>query len=105
SKAALTLAFVGCLSVFQSPARSEDSGPEDSLTPENRAAVEMLRAHPPWLFPADACPADVMPAAETKLYYYPETCRADLTACAANCQANDANACFALALAVQGLKR
>jgi TPR repeat protein len=103
--AAPILTFIGCLTLYQGLARPDDSRPEDSLPLQDRTALEILRARPPWLFPADACPADVMPAAETRLYYYPETCKADLAACAVDCQTNDANACFALALAVQALKR
>jgi len=72
--------------------------------PQDSAALNQLRERPTWLFPADACPADVMPIMERELHYDAPGCKADLAACAANCRAHDANACYALALVIQELK-
>ena len=60
---------------------------------------------PSWLFPADACPADVMSNRNVEVAYLGDRCLGALSACIARCRTKDANACYALALAVQSLKR
>lgn len=60
---------------------------------------------PSWLFPADACPADVMSERDVNVAYLGDRCIGALSMCIARCRREDANACYALALAVQSLKR
>jgi len=74
---------------------------EEGPTAEARAALEELRARPDWLFPAQACPADVMPDSYRDVEYLSEGCEPDLQRCLDDCKSDDANACYALALAVQ----
>lgn len=71
---------------------------------DNPAALAYLRTHPAWLFPADACPADVMPPVEQKLSYDREGCAADLGRCINQCHNKDGNACYGLALTLQQRK-
>lgn len=71
---------------------------------DNPAALAYLRTHPTWLFPADACPADVMPPVEQRLNYDREGCAADLGRCINQCHNADANACYGLALTLQQRK-
>lgn len=54
-----------------------------------------------WLFPADACPADVIGARDVKPRLRSEGCDIDLGRCVQRCKSDDANACYAAALRVQ----
>jgi hypothetical protein len=61
-----------------------------------------LAAHPAWLFPADACPASVMPPTLTNPPVSDRACAGDaLPACVSACEQGTAAACFNAALAVQ----
>jgi len=60
---------------------------------------------PSWLFPADACPADVMSNRNVAVQYLGNICIAAMGACVARCRLANANACYAAALAAQTLKR
>jgi len=64
-----------------------------------------LEASPPgWLPALDKCPADAMPAQETRVYFSTKTCAAAPEACLRSCQTGDANDCFAAALVLQEIR-
>jgi TPR repeat protein len=69
----------------------------------NAAAFDRLRRRPPWLFPAEGCPADVVPATEAETTYLSEVCAEDLGSCLDRCQEDEANGCYAAALRLQEL--
>jgi hypothetical protein len=104
-RATRALVIVGCAAFLQgaSIAQGQSSTAED-LTPQARAALTQLRDHPTWLFPAEECPADVMPRSEVTLRYPKGRCKPHLQSCLDDCASHDANACYALALAAQELK-
>jgi TPR repeat protein len=58
-----------------------------------------------WLFPASACPADVLSPVTQKVRYLGDGCRARVAACLESCRGGDAADCYALALAVQDSER
>src|SRR5688572_6178498 len=62
---------------------------------------EELRNKPKWLFPATACPTEVMPTTGMKPKYQLEGCKDNPSECLRNCKASDPTACQALALLIQ----
>jgi hypothetical protein len=104
-RATKLLIFIGSLVFFQSSSMSQESTPTaQDLTPQALAALNGLRERPNWLFPADECPADVMPWFEEDVHYPAGRCKPDLQPCVDRCESSDANACYALAVAVQALE-
>lgn len=95
--AALVLFFLSAAAMRQAVGAAAD------LSPRAQAVLNELRAQPDWLFPADACPADVMPQFEEEIYYLADDCKPHLRTCFDECKSDDANACYALALTVQEL--
>jgi hypothetical protein len=95
------LALMGCAST--GPA-AQPPGPARaaSLTAID-ATVAALQQHPPWLFPAGECPADVAAPRERGIAYLADRCAPDAQACLGDCQRGDGNACYALALLLEGL--
>jgi len=76
--------------------------PEHALPPESEETLKQLRATPPaWLFPADACPADVMPGTEQRIDYGARFCRTHLRSCIEQCREEDASACYGLARMIE----
>lgn len=76
------------------------------LTPEQVKAqtndvISALKNEPDWLFPADACPAEIMPTFEREVKYLSEGCENNPSSCLESCKKDDGNACYALALVVQ----
>ena len=71
---------------------------------DNQAALSYLHTRPAWLFPADACPADVMYPYEQKVAYSELKCGEDIGRCINLCRNADANACYGLAIALQKRK-
>jgi hypothetical protein len=66
------------------------------------AVLERLEAaRPTWLPSLDTCPADVMPARETKNDLHEGRCTSTLEACLDHCRGGDANDCYASALVLQ----
>jgi TPR repeat protein len=79
---------------------------QTKLTPEQlkektQKVIENIENKPGWLFPADACPAEIMPAVEKKIEYLSAGCAGNPEKCLEKCRAEDANACYALALFLQ----
>ena len=64
--------------------------------------ADLETIQPGWLFPADACPADVMPA-EPALWTGEDRCATSLQDCLSLCELEDARACQDAAYAVQDL--
>ena len=60
-----------------------------------------LRSEPGWLFPASICPADLSLPPEAPVRYLGDHCKPRLGECLEACKRSDANACYALALALQ----
>lgn len=67
--------------------------------------ADLEAAQPSWLYPADACPADIMSDDDVDVLYFGDRCIDALDSCLGKCEAGDANACYALALAAQTLER
>lgn len=71
-----------------------------------QVASEMTTQRPKWL-PAESdntCPADVMPEFQMPIRYLGEVCVEDPKKCVEGCKGSDANACFALALAIEPIR-
>jgi TPR repeat protein len=66
-------------------------------------ALRALQGRPGWLFVADRCPADVMPAGEVTWQGDDNLCETNLPGCLDRCQQRDARACYEGALQVQRL--
>jgi TPR repeat protein len=101
-----TLAFLlvaSACSAAPSPGQRAAAAPAAQLAAPQAAALDRLRRRPPWLFPAEGCPADVAPAAEQETTYTSEVCVPDLGQCLDRCQENEANGCYAAALRLQEL--
>src|SRR5262245_54645676 len=65
-----------------------------------------MEATPPdWLPSLDKCPADVMPAQETKSGYFKGRCENILERCVQNCRAGDAPDCYAAAQILLRVKK
>jgi len=80
--------------------------PTPKLSPEQvkertQKIIENIQSQPEWLFPADACPAEIMPAVEKKIEYLSEGCANNPENCLEKCKSEDGNACYALALLIQ----
>jgi hypothetical protein len=88
----LVLASIG----FQgSPALASDTA---------KLLEDMEAAKPDWLPDLAKCPAEVMPARESKLEYFKERCAAALERCLGNCRAGDAGDCYSSALILQEVR-
>ncbi len=70
----------------------------DSLT---ALTHELKQTTPDWFPAVSVCPADVIPAREVDVNYLGERCVGMPERCLKRCQFEDANACYALALAIQ----
>jgi TPR repeat protein len=69
------------------------------------AVLESMEAtKPDWLPSLDTCPADVMPARETKNELYEGRCASTLEQCLRSCRSGNANDCYASALVLQKVK-
>lgn len=75
--------------------------PPEEVKITTQKVVENLKSQPAWLFPADECPADLMPDVEKEIEYFSEACANDPLKCLNKCEKNDANACYSLALLLQ----
>lgn len=89
---ALVLAAIG---LQQSPAAAADAA---------KVLENLEAAKPDWLPDLAKCPADVMPARETKSDYFKQRCAATLERCIGNCRAGNAGDCYAAALVLQEVR-
>ena len=71
----------------------------------NELLAKLGQSKPSWLFPANACPADVMSNQVVPVRYLGDRCIDRLGSCLAKCEKRDANACYASALAAKTLKK
>ncbi|MBO0766167.1 MAG: sel1 repeat family protein [Hyphomicrobiaceae bacterium] len=70
-----------------------------------KALLDSMQAtRPDWLPSLDKCPADVMPAGETKSGFYEGRCEGNLKECLSHCQNGDGSDCYASAVALQKVK-
>ncbi|MDQ3802160.1 MAG: hypothetical protein M3384_22260 [Acidobacteriota bacterium] len=76
----------------------------EQLRERTQKVIENIQNKPEWLSPADACPAQIMPEIEKKIEYRSEGCAGDPEKCLEKCRADDANACYALAILLQEQK-
>lgn len=96
----LTVILTGCSQVnFNSFTKSAPQ-PEE-LRIATQKVIENLESQPEWLYPADICPADLMPEIQKEIEYLGEGCANNPLGCLNKCQQNDANACYSLALLLQ----
>jgi hypothetical protein len=70
-----------------------------------KVLADMEVSKPAWLPSLDSCPADVMPARETKISYHDGRCQDTLEQCLRGCGAGSANDCYASAVVLQTAKR
>jgi hypothetical protein len=94
------LGFVGCAG--EKRVRDPQAGAAQQVAMD--PALVALEKRPTWLFPADACPADVVPWYERKPGYLSEACVADLGVCVKRCELGEADGCYAAALRLQEIK-
>lgn len=102
SKFLATLSLLGLLACAQegsTPLGDKPAATESAAREE--AALQELRARPDWLFPADECPADVMPQSEKVVDYSSVNCRKRYQACLADCRSGDGLSCYRLAQAIE----
>lgn len=89
--------FVNCAQ-FNFPALSKVDDEKKIAEAQTKKVNENLQKKPEWLFTGDACPAVVMPEVEKKIEYKAVGCADNPDKCLEKCQADDANACYALSL-------
>jgi hypothetical protein len=75
--------------------------PPEEVKITTQKVIENLKNQPAWLYPADECPADLIPSIEKETEYLSEGCVNDPLKCLNKCEKNDANACYSLALLLQ----
>lgn len=75
--------------------------PPEQLKVETLKVVDILKHKPGWLFPAEACPAEVMAERGAKPEYGADGCAGNPTRCLDKCKTDDPTACYALALLIQ----
>lgn len=68
---------------------------------QTQRVLENIQSKPDWLFPADACPLEVMPDFEKDSNYAAENCENEPLRCLEKCKDENGNACYALALFLQ----
>jgi len=93
----LVLLFGNCAQ-FKFPALSKVDDKKRIAEAQTQRVIENLQEKPEWLFTGDICPADVMPGFERKIEYKAAGCVDNPDKCLEKCQADDANACYALSL-------
>ncbi|MDQ3062676.1 MAG: sel1 repeat family protein [Acidobacteriota bacterium] len=91
----LVMLFVNCTQ-FKFPALPKVDEKKRITEAQTQRVIENLQKKPEWLFTGDDCPADIMPEIEKKIEYQAEGCAGDPDKCLEKCQADDANACYAL---------
>ncbi len=93
----LIMLFVNCAQ-FEFPSLSKVDDKKKIAEAQTKKVIETLKKKPEWLFTGDVCPADIMPAIEKKIEYKAAGCADNPDKCLEKCQADDANACYALSL-------
>ena len=73
----------------------------EQVKEQTKTVINLIQDKPEWLFPADLCPAEIMPSVEKNVGYPDEKCNNNPLECLDNCRKEDANACYALALHLQ----
>lgn len=96
----LLVLLIGC-SKNKSEFQTAPLSAKNDVKLETQKVIENLQSKPQWLFPADACPVDVMPAVEHSIGYLGEGCAENPEIYLEKCQSNDGNACYSLALFLQ----
>jgi len=91
------LLFNNCAQ-FKFPVLSKVDDKKIIAEAQTQRVIENLQKKPEWLFTGDACPGDVMPEFERKIKYKAVGCADNPDKCLEKCQAEDANACYALSL-------
>jgi hypothetical protein len=99
----LGMLALGCAQTNAASSPAAGAAPARDQTPTERALAK-LATHPPWLFPALACPADVMGPTPQRTRYMAEHCIQDLGLCVDHCEAGQADGCYAAALRLQELQ-
>lgn len=89
------IVFLSGCSVIKPPLTSEQ------IKEQTQKVIENIQNKPDWLFPADVCPADIMPSSEKDVLYLSEGCAKDPLGCFQKCKNEDGNACYSLALLIQ----
>ncbi len=60
-----------------------------------------IEARPSWLFPADACPHEVISRGPEPIRYLADGCRDRAARCVSGCRGGDGSDCYALALLIE----
>lgn len=95
------IVFTASCGQTKSPPVSNEEKQKRVAEAQTQEVLTALGAKPAWLFTGDACPADVMPEAETEIAYMGEGCADDPDECLRKCEAEDGTACYALALLLE----
>jgi len=94
------LIFAGC-GQFKPSTQSKEENKKRVAEAQTNSVLNALQGKPAWLFTGNACPADVMPETEIEITFLAEGCAENPEECLNKCQANDGNACYALALLLE----
>jgi hypothetical protein len=78
--------------------------PADAADAAKKVLEGMEATKPAWLPSLDQCPADLMPARETKSGFYQGRCESALQQCLNDCGAGKGGDCYASALVLQKVK-
>lgn len=93
----ILFALSSCAQI-KSPALSKEEEKKRIAEAPTQNVINILQKKPNWLFTENACPVDIMPNIEKKIEYKAAVCAENPEKCLEKCQADDANACYALGL-------
>jgi hypothetical protein len=97
----LIVLISGCRLLQQPPPPPAPRMPPGQIKEKTQKVIEIIQNKPGWLFPADECPAQIMPEFEREIEYLNEGCENKPDSCLEKCRREDGNACYALALLLQ----
>jgi TPR repeat protein len=96
----LIIIFVSSCSFQQLKPKLE---PEE-MKSEASEVVSIIQNKPEWLKIENTCPSEIIPKVEKEIKYLDEGCENQPKNCLEDCEKEDGNACYALALFVQKQK-
>jgi hypothetical protein len=96
----ILITFIAGCSENKFPTLAKEDDKKRISEAQIRKIIENLQKKPEWLFTGDACPSDLMPEVERKIEYKAVGCADNPDKCLEKCQAEDANACYALSLLI-----
>jgi len=76
----------------------------EQIEQQTQKIFEAIQNKPDWLFPAEICPAEVMPNFEREVGYLSKECVKNPIECFEKCKKSDGNSCYSLALFLEEKK-